>query len=127
MCKKAKFATEKILRRTIQMYTQQPYHSCMVDFFLLPFVALFWFAFCPFISLSLSLSLHSLLTYFFPPICTIENYYHNVHNRRPSGTGILELSPAKAGQDVTPANYTFAKKANRKKSDTSHSGLAGEN
>lgn len=70
-----------------------------------------------------------------------ETYYHNIHNRRQSGTGILEFSPAKAGQDVTPANYNFfvgsgggggggygggaAKKvAARKKSLTTHS-LAG--
>ncbi|KAI1285958.1 Potassium voltage-gated channel subfamily H member 7 [Halotydeus destructor] len=38
----------------------------------------------------------------------IEQYYNNVHNRRQSGTGILEFSPAKAGRDVTPANYNFA-------------------
>lgn len=37
-----------------------------------------------------------------------DTYYHNVHNnRRQSGTGILEFSPAKAGQDITPANYNF--------------------
>lgn len=44
--------------------------------------------------------LHFIPTY-------IDTYYHNVHNRRQSGTGILEFSPAKAGQDVTPANYNF--------------------
>lgn len=52
-------------------------------------------------------------------------YCNNV--RRRSGTGILEFSPAKAGQDVTPANLSFrdVKKMKRKKSATTHS-LAGE-
>ncbi|XP_074594777.1 potassium voltage-gated channel seizure isoform X1 [Brevipalpus obovatus] len=51
-------------------------------------------------------------------------YCNNV--RRRSGTGILEFSPAKAGQDVTPANLSFrdVKKVKRKKSATTHS-LAG--
>lgn len=39
-----------------------------------------------------------------------------MHNRRQSGTGILEFSPAKAGQDITPADYTFEPRKNRKKS-----------
>lgn len=52
-----------------------------------------------------------------------EAYYQNVHNpRRQSGTGILEFSPAKAGQDITPADYTFETRKPRKKSV---SGLAG--
>jgi hypothetical protein len=67
-------------------------------------------------------------------------YYRNVHQhhhehdnhhqpgqRRSSGTGILEFSTAKAGQDVTPARFDFqANTANqpKKRSGTMHS-LAG--
>lgn len=58
-------------------------------------------------------------------------YYRNVHQnnkggRRNSGTGILEFSTAKAGQDVTPARFDFGKSStNRKRrSGTMHS-LAG--
>jgi len=55
---------------------------------------------------------------------TAETYFQNVHNRRSSGTGILEFSPAKAGQDITPANYSFPKKPGKKKSSIPSS-LAG--
>jgi len=48
-------------------------------------------------------------------------YYNNLH-RKNSGTGILEFSAAKAGQDVTPANYSFSEtKKNRKKTLATHS------
>ncbi|XP_015783297.1 potassium voltage-gated channel subfamily H member 2 isoform X2 [Tetranychus urticae] len=51
-------------------------------------------------------------------------YYNNIR-RRNSGAGILEFSPAKAGRDVTPANYDFREACKkRKKSATNHS-LAG--
>ncbi|XP_053202854.1 potassium voltage-gated channel unc-103-like isoform X3 [Panonychus citri] len=51
-------------------------------------------------------------------------YYNNIR-RRNSGAGILEFSPAKAGRDVTPANYDFREaRKKRKKSVTNHS-LAG--
>ena len=44
---------------------------------------------------------------------------------RESGAGILEFSPAKAGQDVTPANYNFQPKE-RKRSSGGFTHLAGE-
>lgn len=66
-----------------------------------------------------------------------DTYYHNVHNRRQSGTGILEFSPAKAGQDITPANYNFIHGTKSKPSSAggtrtayegsgSHGGTAGD-
>ncbi|KAL5007461.1 hypothetical protein ScPMuIL_016267 [Solemya velum] len=43
---------------------------------------------------------------------------------RESGAGILEFSPAKAGQDVTPANYDFDKNG-KKKSSSGLASIAG--
>ena len=45
---------------------------------------------------------------------------------RESGVGILEFSPAKAGQDITPANYNFQPKE-RKRSSGGFTSLAGRN
>ncbi|XP_022253646.1 potassium voltage-gated channel subfamily H member 6-like isoform X1 [Limulus polyphemus] len=39
-----------------------------------------------------------------------------VHNRRYSGTGILEFSPQKAGQDITSANLEFDNRSNKRRS-----------
>ncbi|XP_046350011.2 potassium voltage-gated channel subfamily H member 6-like isoform X1 [Haliotis rufescens] len=44
---------------------------------------------------------------------------------RESGAGILEFSPAKAGQDVTPANFDFEPKDEKKRSGTGLSSIAG--
>lgn len=44
---------------------------------------------------------------------------------RESGAGILEFSPAKAGQDVTPANYDFDKNG-KKKSSSGLASIAGK-
>lgn len=43
---------------------------------------------------------------------------------RESGAGILEFSPAKAGQDITPANYDFEAKDEKKKG-SGFSSIAG--
>ena len=43
---------------------------------------------------------------------------------RESGVGILEFSPAKAGQDITPANYNFPPKE-RKRSSSGFTSLPG--
>ncbi|KAJ8313942.1 hypothetical protein KUTeg_008503 [Tegillarca granosa] len=43
---------------------------------------------------------------------------------RESGAGILEFSPAKAGQDITPANYDFEAKDDKKK-QSGFSSIAG--
>ena len=43
---------------------------------------------------------------------------------RESGIGILEFSPAKAGQDVTQANYNFPPKE-RKRSSSGFTSLPG--
>ena len=46
---------------------------------------------------------------------------------RESGAGILEFTPAKAGMDMTPANFNFESKDDKKKLTTSGlSSLAGE-
>ena len=50
-------------------------------------------------------------------------YHKNIRHRN-SGTGILEFSPAKAGRDVTPANFNFSISKGRKRSATVNS-LAG--
>ena len=44
---------------------------------------------------------------------------------RESGAGILEFSTAKAGQDITPANYDFEMRDEKKKSSAGLSNLAG--
>lgn len=50
-------------------------------------------------------------------------YYNNLHHRN-SGTGILEFSAAKAGQDVTPANYYFSETKKSKKKNVGNLSLA---
>ena len=45
---------------------------------------------------------------------------------RPSGVGILEFSPEKAGQDVTPANYAFESKPAEKRNSGTFSSIAGK-
>ena len=48
-------------------------------------------------------------------------------NYRNSGTGILEFSPEKAGQDVTPANYQFSERdRERRHTAGTFSSIAGE-
>lgn len=44
---------------------------------------------------------------------------------RESGAGILEFSPAKAGQDVTPANFDFQPRDKEKKLSSGFPYIAG--
>ena len=45
---------------------------------------------------------------------------------RESGAGILEFSPAKAGQDVTPANFDFQPRDKEKKQSSGFPYIAGK-
>nr|KAG5693503.1 hypothetical protein BaRGS_006205 [Batillaria attramentaria] len=53
-----------------------------------------------------------------------EMYESSEEDIRESGAGILEFSTAKAGQDITPANYDFDMKDDKKKSSAGFSNLA---
>jgi hypothetical protein len=46
---------------------------------------------------------------------------------RESGAGILEFSTAKAGLDITPANYDFQMREDKKRGGAGLSNLAGNN
>ena len=52
-------------------------------------------------------------------------YESSEEDIRESGAGILEFSTAKAGQDITPANYDFEMRDDKKKSSAGLSNLAG--
>ena len=49
----------------------------------------------------------------------------NFHEYSPAGRGILVFSPEKAGQDVTPANYTFPENSKEKRHSTTLTSIAG--
>lgn len=51
--------------------------------------------------------------------------YRSDEDIRESGGGILEFTPAKAGLDMTPANFDFETKDDKKKATTGLSSLAG--
>ncbi|KAK7109365.1 hypothetical protein V1264_013415 [Littorina saxatilis] len=51
-------------------------------------------------------------------------YESSEEDIRESGAGILEFSTAKAGQDLTPANYDFEMKEEKKKASAGFSNLA---
>lgn len=52
--------------------------------------------------------------------------YNSDDEIRESGGGILEFSPAKAGLDMTPANFDFEIKDDKKRTTTGLSSLAGK-
>ena len=52
--------------------------------------------------------------------------YASDEDVRESGAGILEFTPAKAGLDMTPANYDFETKDEKKRNATGLSNFAGE-
>ena len=55
------------------------------------------------------------------------DYGSSEEDIRESGAGILEFSTAKAGLDITPANYDFQMRDDRgKKSNAGFSNLAGQ-
>lgn len=54
-----------------------------------------------------------------------QSYPSSEEDIRESGAGILEFSTAKAGQDITPANYDFEMKEEKKKTSAGFSNLAG--
>ncbi|XP_025096460.1 potassium voltage-gated channel subfamily H member 6-like isoform X3 [Pomacea canaliculata] len=53
-----------------------------------------------------------------------QSYPSSEEDIRESGAGILEFSTAKAGQDITPANYDFEMKEEKKKTSAGFSNLA---
>ena len=52
--------------------------------------------------------------------------YPSVEDIRESGAGILEFTPAKAGLDMTPANFDFESRDEKKKNHSGFSCLAGK-